>query len=271
MFEDLLTKKYEVRYLDKKNTYIFEIPNFLSDEQYKSIYENLPNIQENEAVEINEIFHDKSNAHNSKVFVNELNKEKYNKYIVENPVLKELMETFRSPALNNFFLKKFFFQILHSRIHDKKTFIKLLLRKNQSVKNKSESLLNKLFYNQIHTTFELAYMYHSSQAIPHTDGIKKVLSLMLYFPDKELSENQINNLGTTFYKSNNFNLLNDKIQTYEESEKFKGQNSKLLTLPFKKKKLYGFIKSHPSLHSVEPLKIKADFVRKNFNINLLLV
>ena len=122
MFENLLTKKFNVKFLDKSNMYIFEIPDFLSDEQYLSIYKNLPNIERTEATKINDIFDDRTNQHSLKFFISKLQEKEYDKYISQNTVLNELAETFKNPLLNNFFLKEFYFKILHSRIHDKKNF-----------------------------------------------------------------------------------------------------------------------------------------------------
>ena len=96
------------------------------------------------------------------------------------------------------------------------------------------------------------------------------MSLLLYFPDKELSDNQVNNLGTTFFNSNESDLANKKIINKDEADDFRKRNSSF-TLPFKKKSLFGFIKSHKSWHSVEPIDIDKNFIRKSININLLLV
>jgi len=65
--------------------------------------------------------------------------------------------------------------------------------------------------------------------------------LLLYFPDKNLTENQINNLGTTFFDSNEYNLDTSKIKTQEQADDFRAKN-KSFTLPFKKKKSFWFYK-----------------------------
>mgnify|MGYP007000462535 len=70
-------------------------------------------------------------------------------------------------------------------------------RKNRAYKKRS-NFYEKFLFNEIYTTVEWAYMFNGADSWPHTDGMKKVLSLLLYFPDKNLSENQIDNLGTTF-------------------------------------------------------------------------
>ena len=42
MFENLLTDKLDIKFYKETNCYAFEIENFLSEEQYKALYENLP-------------------------------------------------------------------------------------------------------------------------------------------------------------------------------------------------------------------------------------
>ena len=45
MFENLLTNNLNVNFFEKSNCYTFEIPNFLSDDQYNALYKNFPNIK----------------------------------------------------------------------------------------------------------------------------------------------------------------------------------------------------------------------------------
>ena len=274
MFENLLTNNLNVNFFEKSNCYAFEIPNFLSDDQYNALYKNFPNIKKNEAYNFNEAFDDKDSQHQLKAFVTEVYPDKYNKLITENPILNEFTQTFKNPKLSDLFIKKFFFKILKSRIFDSKNFLKLLIRKNRSISKKSDSLIDKFLYNDILTTVGLTYMYNGSQAFPHTDGIKKIMSLLLYFPDENVSHETNKNLGATFYDSNEFNLTGfgkNNAQTFKDSENFKKKNRVSMTFPFKKKNLYGFIKSHKSWHSVEPFDVHDDFVRKNINMNFLLV
>ena len=149
-----------------------------------------------------------------------------------------------------------------------------MIRKNRSVNKKSENFLDKIIYNDILTTTELSFMYNGAESFPHTDGLKKILSLMLYFPDEDLSDDEITSLGTTFYNSSEFNLTGygkNDIQTHGDSKNFKNRNFNKTTFPFKKCNLYGFIKSHKSWHSVEPINIRKDFIRRSININLLLI
>jgi len=274
MFDDLLQKKLEINFYNDKNCNVFEISNFLSPKQYQSILENIPSIDKLKASRINPVFDDKTNQHQLKAFITVLQKEAYNEYMLKNPILNEFIETFKKPAFNSFILKKLYFRILKSRIFDLKNFIKLLIRKNNFVGTKNNNFFHKIFFNDIVTTVEFSVLFNGAESFPHTDGMKKILSLMLYFPDDSLSDMEIKSLGTTFYNSNEFSLTQlekSKVDTHDKSKSFKKKNIKKTTLPFKKYNLYGFVKSHKSWHSVEPININDDFTRKSFNINLLLV
>ncbi len=273
MFENLLKNKLEIKFFKETNCYAFEIKNFLSEEQYCALRENLPDIKINEFKNYNPNFDNQNHQHRLKAFVTEINHTSYNKLIYDNPILNEFVQTMKSPEFGNKIIKKFFFKILKSRVFDSKTLLKLLIRKNRSTKEKSLSLVDKLLYNDILVTVGLAYMAEGAQLFPHTDGMKKILTLMLYFPDENVPDHLYKNLGTTFWNSNEFGLRESdiKVKTFEDSEKFKKENQISLDFPFKKKSVFGFIKSHKSWHSLEPVKVQEGFIRKNININLLLI
>lgn len=275
MFENLLTNKLNIKFFKKTNCYAFEIENFLSDEQYDALHKNLPNIKISDFKDFNQDFDNKNSQHQYKAFIAEGFTDKYNEFIYENPILNEFTNTMKNPKLINTFMKKFFFKILKSRIFDLKNFLKLLLRKNKPVGKKSDLLINKFLYNEILSNVSFTYSTQDAQLFPHTDGMKKILSLMIYFPDKNVPDEINKNLGTTFWNSNEFSLTQDdlkkKVSTFEEAENFKKRNKIALTLPFKKKSMFGFIKSHKSWHSVEPIKVHDNYIRKNLIINLLLV
>ena len=269
MFEDLLTKKLDIEFKEQSNCYTFEIFNFLSEQQYEELEKNFPMMDVIEAKKINKSFDDANAQHKLKAYIAEVDKELFNNQILSNTVLKNFVETLKNPLFSNFLMKKLYFKILKSRILDIHNFTKLLIRKSRAYK-KRESYFEKFCFNEIYTTVEWAYMFNGSDSWPHTDGVKKILSLLLYFPDKTLKENQINNLGTTFFNSNEYNLNTSKIQNSNQAKKFREKN-KSFTLPFKKRSLFGFIKSHKSWHAVNKIEIDENFIRKNININLLLV
>lgn len=102
---------------------------------------------------------------------------------------------------------------------------------------------------------------------PHTDSMAKMISMMMYFPTKEI-ENQ--KIGTTFYNSEYKNFQNKGLGLFLKENKnfFKKHFEETITFPYKKKNLYCFIKSDISGHSVKHLDIPESVTRKSININL---
>jgi len=269
MFKNVLKKNLDIIFKKESNCYTFEIPDFLSDEQYDLLDQNFPRLGIDEGSKINPSFYDVSKQHQLKTWISVLDPEVYSKHVLSNRILNEFVNAIKSEQFTDFLLKNLYYKIIKSRIYDPKNLLKLLLRKSR-VHTKRNSTIEKFIFNEIFTTVEWIYNYNGAESYPHTDGKKKILSLLLYFPDKKLSDNQVNNLGTTFFNSNESDLENKKIINKDEADDFRKRNSSF-TLPFKKKSLFGFIKSHKSWHSVEPIDIDKNFIRKSININLLLV
>ena len=272
-FDDILEKKLDIKFYEFSNCFAFEIENFLSDEQYELIKKNLPNADNEALKKSNKDFYNKELQHNKKIYINELYQKEYQKYVIENPVLNNFSTVIKDPIFAKKLVDNLFLKIISSRKYDYKNFLKLLLRKNKYEYKDNKSLIDKLFYNYFYTTFEIAYMFNGSESWPHTDGIKKMLSLLMYFPDDSDHNEKYNNMGTSFFQSDEFCLTPDqyKIKSFEDSNDFKKRNKLSGSFPYKKKSLFGFLKSHNSWHSVEPFFINKDFVRKNFNINILLI
>ena len=132
------------------------------------------------------------------------------------------------------------------------------------------SLFEKLFFSKLTPQVEYSYMLNKGNIVPHTDYKNKLISLMLYFPDDELSGKYHNNIGTTFYKSNKIDLSNRHLDNIEDQINFNSQSEEILTLPFESKTLFGFIRNKYSWHSVKKIDVNDNFVRKSININLYL-
>ncbi len=275
MFENLLQKDLDITFFNNSSSNSFKIENFLSNEQYSEINNNIPKFKVEDYKKLNTDFENKNSQHQLKFHINEVSKNNYDKYVYGNSVLNEFTKTIKNPIFINKLIKKFFYKILFSRIYDKKTLLKLLLRKNKAVDEKKNVFYEKFIYNNFISTVEFAYMFNGAESFPHTDGMKKVMSLMLYFPDDSFSNEVKKNLGTTFYNSKEYGLqpidIIGKASNFEESKKFKERNKIELQLPFEKNTIFGFIKSHRSWHSVEKIKIPEKSIRKNININILLV
>jgi hypothetical protein len=101
---------------------------------------------------------------------------------------------------------------------------------------------------------------------PHVDAQTKYLSLMLYFPDKKYNDYEY---GTTFWDSDIQSYTGAHIEDDNESINFKKNAKILYKTPFVSNVLWGFIRNNQSWHSVEPLNIDENYIRKSININFL--
>ena len=54
-------------------------------------------------------------------------------------------------------------------------------------------------------------MFNGAQSYPHTDGMKKILSLLLYFPEDSISEEQSKKLGTKLVRHKGQRIFLDEL------------------------------------------------------------
>ena len=252
----------EIKFLQKKPFYIFIIENFLDDSEYQSLDDNFPK----EGIEdITPDIGKKRSVDNRDEFYKSLNKDK-------NLSIEILEKKFNYKFFLDF-LNKLKKELFFSRLVDLKNLTNLknlysLIRKPKLVQNEiKKNLIQKFLYSHFQRLFQFSYMYKGSFIHPHTDQKSKLLSLMLYFPSKNLENLSI---GTTFYNSKMKNFYNNKNEFFDEknSSTFNENFEETMTFPFKKKNLYCFIKSDVSWHSVKKLDIPEDEVRRSININL---
>ena len=89
---------------------------------------------------------------------------------------------------------------------------------------------------------------------------------MLYFPDDDEKEIEY---GTTFWKANVPNFSNTHMLDAAKIYEFKSKNKQLFKSQFVPNCLYGFLRNDFSWHTVEPIDISANYIRKSLNINLI--
>ena len=261
ILKNLKENNYKIEYIRSKPYKIFKIENFLSSEEYeyfKNGFQDLAKLPDITKDLIKNKF-----SYNS-------SQDLYKKNILENQSAKDLQQTIFNKEFVNFFYSKFFFDYFYSRIDDPLYIIKLLRPKIVTFEQKKYNIFEKFFLSKLTPQIEYSYMFNNGRIDPHTDFKGKLISLMLYFPDDNLEENFKANLGTTFYESNLKNKDNKHLDDLKKREEFYVNSKKILTLPFEKKTLYGFIRTKQSWHTVEEFELKENFVRKSININLFL-
>jgi hypothetical protein len=229
---------------------IFKINNFLDIDSYEFIKNNFPQINFNE-------FKHSLNKYSLK------NKEDHYKNLIKNNHnFFKIHNFFFSKEFNNFFFKKLFLRILKSRFKDINYFLRLLKIKNFN------NFKNKYFFSNLETKIEYSFLRNNAEINPHTDSIKKLISLMLYFPDNKFDENKQKNFGTEFWSTSMSNYYNKHLNSDFDKKQFKKENKLVYKTSFEKYHLYGFIRNDLSWHSVNNILMDNEYLRRSININI---
>ena len=236
---------------------IFKIEDFLDPTLYGQLYKDFPSIPGSDITEYTDLkFGFSDSSHH------------YKNLIESSSPYKKFHEIIYSKSFFNFFYKKLFTRFLRDGSGDYLRILKLL-RLPTHVNNKddlSNNIFKKIIFNKIKIGIQFSYLKKGGRIDPHVDGLGKLLSLMLYFPDSDIKEEK--NLGTSFYASKIKNHKNLHYTTEELRDNFFTNSSLCYKSEFIKNRLYGFIRKDSSWHSVnEVLFGNNDYFRKSININ----
>lgn len=232
----------EIEFLQKKPFYIFKIENFLDDSEYQTLEENFPTegidkiaplVGNKRSFDVRDELY-KSLSKDKNLTIEILEKKFNDKFCID--LLKKLRkEVFISRFVNL------------TNLTNLKYLYSLIRKPKLVTKECKKNFIQKILYSHFQRFIEFSYMYKESFFHPHTDQKSKLMSLMLYFPSKNLENLSI---GTTFYNSKMKNFYNKNTALFDEENNsiFKENLEETITLPFKKKNLYCFIKSDLSWH-----------------------
>ena len=125
---------------------------------------------------------------------------------------------------------------------------------------------NRLF-NDISVGIQISYIFNGGKIVPHTDSISKLLSILYYFPDNTVSNEE--DFGTVLYNTEKKNFNNEHLDNERDELEFKKSSKIIYKTKFNDKNIvYGFIKNDRSWHAVDKISTKEDYCRKSININL---
>ena len=236
----------KVEFIQKKPFCVFVIKDFLTLKEYNFLKKNFYNIKKGK---FKRNFGDKFSVNSEDDIYELLKKENNSIRLIEKKFdEKFFIEVFKS-------LRKY---IIISRLKFIKLWELFRLLKKPSIET-NKSIFKKITKSSFRRNIQFSYMGKNSFIRPHTDKMSKLISLMLYFPSKNL-ENL--NIGTHFYNGGTSNFKNIS------ENKFPNKSKKVFSIPFNGRHLYGFIKSDISWHYVKKLKIQKNEIRKSININL---
>ena len=236
---------------------IFEFFNFFEYEMYNKLSNEFPP---------EHYFLNHHNLGNKKYFNNKSNK--FDEFINTSKVWRNFYEFSNSEKfiVSIFNICKKNFSFIEERHKIKKINFKKEIRNN--FLKKINRKINKIFgHYEVRLGFEFSLMKKGSFIPPHNDTENKLISLMIYFPDKILEEEI--NLGTNFYKQNGkiIDKWKGDMMNENDSKIFYDNYTVFHHSKFTKNKLVGFIKSKCSWHDVSQIQCDQTH-RKSLNINL---
>ena len=252
--QDYKNNNFNIEFLNKKNFALFRIKNFLNEDSYEFIKKSFPPIESKR-------FNNFDLERNNHKYMIMSTDEHYKDLLEKNERLKIIHNAIFSKKFFYYFYENLKIEFLKSRAQDLQFFVKLLKPKTTDL---SQNFFKNFFYTHIKTHIEYSYIFNKGKIVPHTDGRKKLLTLLTFFPEGRDGENDI---GTTFWDSNKKNLRNKHIRDLQKEKEFKENNKVLTKIDFNKYDLYGFIRTAKSWHSVEPFDLGKDYVRKSLSIN----
>ena len=237
--------------IKKKPFFLFKIDNFFDLDFYLDIKKIFPKVDPSE-LSLSDNFGKKS-INQSEISNLDKNHQK---------IFEKLNQIFLSKDFFNFFIKFIYLPNIKSQNN--------ILRKIKYLRypildDNKNSLLDFLF-SKISVKYQFSYIKNNGGIVPHVDAQRKYLSLLLYFPD---DENKETNYGATFWESSIPNNSNTHINDKEKIREFYSKSKKLYTAPFKPNCLYGFLRNNFSWHTVEPINIDTNYIRKSININFM--
>ncbi|MDA7447626.1 hypothetical protein N8786_04280 [Candidatus Pelagibacter ubique] len=251
IYENIKKDNYKFQFLAKDQFYLFKIENFLDEDSFNFINKHFYKFSEKD---LKQTF--------LKYSVNST-EESYKKNIKNDNHLSDIHKIFTSKEFSYFFLKKLYFKILKSRLGDNH-FLRMF-----KIQKFNESSKSRIISN-LETRVEYSFLVNGAVVNPHTDAIKKMISLMLYFPDDNanITLDEQKKFGTQFWNSKKENFRNEHIQNKKDISSFKNENKIAYTAPFEKFHLYGFIKNKYSWHSVDKIEAPSNYTRRSININI---
>lgn len=251
-FKDLLISS-RLNLLAKQPFGVFCVDNFLPERVYSALLQSFPKDER--------LFKGRHNF-KKKFISSSTHNEIFQNFCTEHPLWQQLVSAFRHPAFVSDLRKAVYEEILKARSFGA---YKPWIYPSKAWHSKYYSYLRKMFFNPVSVNFQFSRLERGSYIPPHTDMPSKMVSLMLYFPDKIWKKAYGG--GTEFYKPKkpfleenweNKEIPVEELNVFAEAE-------------FLPNRFVLFVKSKNSYHGVPPIKCPESIQRNSLNINLNIV
>ncbi len=229
--------------------HLFEIDNFLPEDQYIGLLNSFPS---------DEYFKNRENVSAKDAL--SCKDESFKDFLNKNKNWKIFFESFN----NNKFLRSAFLSTLVANLKSRglKAFKIWTLDKSKI------PFFLKPFFRELEVTFMFTKIRGEKSIFPHTDVPSKYLSMIYYFPNNNWKQKDSGN--TLFWKniknSKNWKNWQNKHISTDQYEDFKDNHVIFHKAKYSKNKLVGFVKSDISWHSVEKIQQDPNEERQTLNI-----
>ena len=249
-------------FIKNNSTSIFTMKNFVNDDYYNNLNNNFTDFNPKNLIKNN---HGKYSLHSRT--------KEYDRIVFSNNILT----TFHNLIFNENFMKGVYnilrYKILSSNKENLIRMLKHIRIKKFIFTKKDHNHFLDFLISKIRIELEFSFMINQAKIVPHVDSIKEIFSLLLYFPTFDI-KNPMHTIekeyGTTFWESKSYNYTNRHLISDEDEQTFKQKNLVFFKSPFIRNFCCGFVRNDKSWHTVEPLNIKEDYIRRSININFLL-
>jgi hypothetical protein len=240
--------------------FLFEKENFLDEALYWQLYDNFPG---------DSYFKKSYYGRGNKAHLENTSQD-FSEFIKSNECWRNFYEEFSSPKiLTQIFNLWSLADIPPERnLHYRNPWLYSAYK--TKYKRKAQKLLLRLIRrNSVRLGFEFSSIPLNGYIPPHTDVAKKLMSFLIYFPDKDIDYK--GSYGTSFFRANNnvkpVHSWHSNLLKENDSSLFYKSHNEFYRSEFTPNKLIGFVKTSLSWHSVEPLKIQGT-TRRSLCINL---
>jgi len=245
-FDLSLNKK---TYLSNEFFHLFEIDNFLPEDQYTSLLNSFPS---------DKYFIGSDNTFGKDTF--SCKDKNFKNFLDENKNWKFLFEAFN----NIKFLKSAFFSSLIPNLKSRG----LGALKIWTLDKKKIPFLLRPFFRELEVTFMFTKLRGKKNILPHTDIPSKFLSMIYYFPNNDWTKKNMGN--TVFWKNinnaGNWKNWENKHVSIDQYEDFKADHVVFHQAKYSRNKLVGFVKTENSWHSVDKIDLNTNDERQTLNI-----
>jgi len=250
----------ELDFYTKDPFFLFEKNNFLEPELFKQLDENFP-----EDVDFEKSYYGKGGK---KHLENKGNG--FLEFIESNSCWRSFYEEISSP---NVLAQMFNLWNLAEIPNERQGYYKnpwvYSSCRSKMLRKSHKAILRLIRRNSVRLGFEFSRIPQDGYIPPHTDIGKKLLSLLIYFPDKGVDYKGTG--GTSFFKAKNDSSImhswHSNLLNKEQSKEFYSSHDEFYRSKFTPNKLIGFVKTLLSWHTVEPFQVK-NSTRRSLCINV---